>query len=133
MNVKAVRFVLSLATALLMAASVSFAHSWFGKSSTKSYSVTLDTAAKLRNGTELQPGNYTVKVAENSQTPEVEFYSGGKLVAKEHAKVQTESEKNPYTALELNTQGNSSVIVGVDPGGTSEKLLFGNSNTQSGS
>ena len=42
--------------------------------------------AKLRNGTELQAGNYTVKVAENTQTPEVEFYSGRKLLPKEKPK-----------------------------------------------
>ena len=133
MNVKAVRFVFSLATALVMAASVSFARSWFGKSSTKSYSVALDTAAKLNNGAELQAGNYTLKVSENTQTPEVEFYSGGKLVAKEQAKVQSESQKNPYTALELNTGENTSVITAVDLGGMSEKLVFSNSNAQSGS
>ena len=132
MNAKAVRFVLSLATAMVVAASVGFAHSWFGKSSTKSYSVTLDSAAKLKNGSELQAGNYTLKVAENTQTPEVEFYFGGKLIAKEQAKVQTQSEKNPYTALELNTQGNKNVITAVDPGGMMEKLVFSSSNAQPG-
>ncbi len=133
MNVKGVRFVLSLATAMVVAASVGFARSWFGGSSTKSYSVTLDNAAKLRNGTELQAGNYTVKVAENTQTPEVEFYSGGKLVAKEQAKVQSQSVKNGYTALELNTSGNTSVITAVEPGGLSEKLVFSSANVQPGS
>jgi len=116
-----------------MAASVSFARSWFGKSSTKSYTVTLDSAAKLKNGAELQAGNYTLKVAENTQTPEVEFYAGGKLVAKEDAKVQSQSQKNPYTALELNTSGNTNVITAVDIGGMSEKLVFSSSNAQSGS
>ena len=133
MNVKAVRLILSLATALVVAASVGFARSWFGKSSTKSYSVTLDSAARLWNGTELQAGNYTVKVPENTQTPEVEFYSGGRLVAKEQAKVQSQSVKNDYTALELNTKGNTNVITGVDLGGMSEKLVFGGANVQSGS
>ncbi len=133
MNVKAVRLILSLATAMVVAASVGFARSWFGKSSTKSYSVTLDSAAKLRNGIELQAGNYSVKVPENTQTPEVEFYSGGKLVAKEQAKVQSQSVKNDYTALELNTKGNASVITAVDLGGMSEKLVFGSANVQPGS
>ncbi len=133
MNVKAVRLILSLATALVVAASVGFARSWFGKSSTRSYSVTLDSAAKLRNGTELQAGNYTVKFPENTQTPEVEFYSGGKLVAKEEAKVQSQSVKNGYTAIELNTRGNASVITAVDLGGMSEKLVFSSANVQPGS
>lgn len=133
MNVKIVRFVLSLGTALVLAASVGFARSWFGKSSTKSYSVTLDSAAKLRNGTELPAGNYTLKIAENTQTPEVRFYSGGKLVAKEQAKVQTQSQRNEYTALELNTKGNSNVITAVDLGGSPEKLVFNSPNSQSGS
>ena len=133
MNAKAVRFILSLATALVLCASVSFAGSWFGKSSTKSYAVTLDSAAKLKNGTKLEAGNYTVKVAENTQTPEVKFYSGGKLVGKEQAKVQSESQKNEYTALELNTKGSTAVITAVDPGGRSEKFVFSGSNAQSGS
>ncbi len=133
MNVKAVRLILSLATAMVVAASVGFARSWFGKSSTKSYSVALDSAAKLRNGTELQAGNYTVKVPENTQTPEVEFYSGGRLVAKEQATVQSQSVKNDYTALELNTKGNTSVITAVDLGGMSEKLVFSSANVQPGS
>ena len=133
MNVKAVRLVLSLTATLIMAASVSLAGSWFGKSSTKSYTVTLDSAAKLRNGTELKAGNYTLKVPENTQTPEVGFYANGKLVAKEQAKVKTESQKNEYTALELDTQGNTNVITAVDPGGMSEKLVFSRSNAQSGS
>jgi len=133
MNVKAVRLVLSLTAALIMAASLSFARSWFGKSSTKSYSVTLASAAKLRNGAELPAGDYTLKIPENTQTPEVEFYAEGKLVAKEQAKVQAESQKNAYTALELSTKGNTNVIIAVDPGGMSEKLVFSSSNAQSGS
>ena len=133
MNVKTVKFVLSLGTAMMVAASVGFARSWFGKSSTRSYSVALDSAARLRNGTELQAGNYTMKVPEHTQTPDVEFYSGGKLVAKEQAKVQPQSEKNEYTALEVNTEGNASVITGVDLKGMSEKLVFGSANSQPGS
>ena len=133
MNVKAVRFILSLTTAMLVAAGVGFAHSWFGRSSTKTYSVTLATAAKLKDGTELQAGNYILKVPEHTQTPEVEFYSGGKLVAKEQAKVQTQSLKNEYTAIELNTKGNTNVITALDPGGLSEKLVFSSSHAQSGS
>jgi len=128
MNVKAVRFVLSLVAVMVVAASMGFARSWFGKSSTRSYSVTLDSAAKLRNGTELQAGNYTLRVPEHTQTPEVEFYSGGKLVAKEQAQVQPQSQKNDYTALELNTKGNTAVITAVDPGGMSEKLIFSSAN-----
>jgi len=133
MNVKSVKFAVSLAMAMFAATGVGFARSWFGKSSTKAYAVTLDSAAKLTNGTELQAGNYTVKVPENTQTPEVEFYAGGKLIAKEQANVQTQSEKNPYTALELNTQGNTPVITEVDLGGMTEKLVFSGSNAQSGS
>jgi hypothetical protein len=129
MNVKAVKFVLSLATAMVVAASVGFARSWFGKSSTRSYSVTLDSAATLKNGTTLQAGNYTLKFQENTQTPEVEFYSGGKLIAKEQAKVQAEPQKNPSTSVELNTAGNSNVVTAIDPGGLPEKIVFTDSNT----
>jgi hypothetical protein len=133
MNVKAVRFVLSLATAMVVAAGVGFAHSRPGKSSTKTYSVTLDSAAKLKSGAELQAGDYTVKVPENTQTPEVEFYFGGKFVAKEQAKVQAEPQKNAYTSLELSTAGSAKVVVALDPGGLSERIVFTDSNVQPGS
>ena len=133
MNSKTARLVLSLATALMFAASVGFARSWFGKSSTKSYSLTLDSAAKLRNGTELQAGNYTVKITEHTQTPEVEFYSGRKLVTKEQARVQSQPQKNESTAIELNTEGNTGVITAIDPAGMSAKLVFSSSNVQPGS
>jgi len=124
MHAKAVRFVLSLAAVLVMAASLGFARSWFGKSSTKTYSVSLDIAAKLSNGTELQAGNYTVKIPENTQTPDVEFYSGGKLVAKAAAKVVTQSLKNGNTALEISTQGTTPIVTAVDPAGMAEKVVF---------
>jgi hypothetical protein len=133
MNAKAVRFVLSLAAALLLAASLSFAGSWFGKSSTKSYSVALDNAATLTNGTQLPAGNYTVKIPDNTQSPEVEFFSAGKLVAKAQAKVVTQPQRNEYTALEVNTQGNTNVITGVDPGGLSERVVFEGASGQHGS
>jgi hypothetical protein len=133
MNLRVVRFVLALAAALVMTASMSLARSWFRKSSTKSYAVTLDSDAKLSNGSELKAGNYTVKVPENTQSPEVEFYDGGKLVAKEQAKVVTQSQKNEYTALELTTKGNTNVLTAVDPGGLPEKLVFRSSSGRLGS
>jgi hypothetical protein len=133
MNLRVVRFVLAVAAALLMTASLSLARSWFRKSSTKSYAVTLDSDAKLSNGSELKAGNYTVKVPEDTQSPEVEFYDGVKLVAKEQAKVVTQSQKNEYTALELTTKGSANVLTAVDPGGLSEKLVLTGSSGQHGS
>jgi len=133
MNLKAVRLVLALAAALVMTASLSLAGSWFGKSSTKSLNVTLDSDVKLSNGAELKAGNYTIRIPEHTQSPEVEFYDGGRLVAKEQAKVVTQPQKNEYTALELTTKGNTNVVTAVDPGGWAEKLVFSSSGGQHGS
>jgi hypothetical protein len=133
MNVKLVRFVLTLGAALVLAASLSFAGSWFGKSSTKSFAVTLDSAAKLNDGTMLKAGDYTIKIPEHTQSPEVEFYTDGKLVAKEQAKVQTQPQANEYTAIELTTKRNTNVVTAIDPGGWRAKLVFGKSSGQSGS
>ena len=133
MNGKAVRSVLALAAALVMTASFSLARSWFSKSSTKSYRVALDNNAKLSNGAELKAGSYTVKIPDNTQSPEVEFYDGVKLVAKEQAKVVTQPQKNAYTALELSNKGNTSVVTAIDPGGLSERIVFSSSSGQNGS
>ena len=133
MAVKVVRLFFTLAATLVMAATLSFASSPFGKSSTKSLDMTLDTAAKLSNGTELRPGDYTVKIPEDTQTPEVEFYANGKLVATDRGKVQTESQKNEYTAIETTLKGKTSVVTAVDPAGWREKIVFDSSSTQHGS
>ena len=133
MTEKVVRLVLTLAATLVMAASLSFAGSWFGKSSTKSIRVTLDGPAKLSNGAELNAGDYTVKIPEHTQTPEVQFYANGKLVAEEQAKVQTEPQKNEITAIETTLEGKSYVVTAVDPRGWPEKIVFGSFTTQHGS
>jgi hypothetical protein len=133
MTVKVVRLVLTLAATLVMAASLSFAGSWFGKSSTKSLHVTLDGPARLSNGARLKAGDYTVKIPEHTQTPEVQFYASGKLVAEEQAKVQTEPQRNEITAIETTLEGKSYVVTAVDPGGWPEKIVFSSSSTQHGS
>jgi hypothetical protein len=91
----------------------------------KSFAVTLDSPAKLSNGTLLEAGNYTMKIPENTQSPEVEFYKEGKLVAKVPAEVKTEPQKNPYTEIELNKMGDINVITAVDPNGWPERLILG--------
>jgi len=114
-----VRIVFTLAAALALTATLSFA-----RSATKSYSVTLDQDAKLSNGAGLKAGDYTVKIQEHTNSPEVEFYSQGNLVAKEQATVQTRAQKNQYTALELNSKGNTNVLTAIDPNGMRERLVF---------
>ena len=133
MNVRALRFVLGFAGALVMTASLSFAGSWFGKSSTKSLAVTLHSAAKVNDGTMLKAGDYTIRIPENTQSPEVEFYTEGKLVAKAQAKVKTQPQKNEYTAIEITTEGNTNVVTALDPAGLREKLVFSDSSSQHGS
>ncbi len=129
MNMKSIKFALTLATALVMTAGISYAGSWFGKSSTKDFQVTLDSAAKLRNGTLLKAGDYSMKIPENTQSPKVEFYTQGRLVATIHAKVQNESQKNEYTAIETTKKGDTNVITAIDPIGWRERLVFGGSGS----
>jgi hypothetical protein len=128
MNVRVIRFGLRLAAVLVIATSLSFAGAGrfgSGKSSTKSVTVTFDKATKLNNDTVLQAGEYTVKFPDNTQSPEVEFYTDeGKLVAKAQAKVETQPQKNEYTSMELGEGDNADVIVAISPGGLAEKLVF---------
>jgi hypothetical protein len=126
MKVRVIRFGLTLAAALVIATSLSFAGGGrfgFGKSSTKSVSVTLDKATKLNNDTVLQPGEYTVKFPDSTQSPEVEFYTDGKLAAKAQAKVETQPQKNAYTSMELGGE-NGDVMVAINPDGLPERLVF---------
>jgi hypothetical protein len=95
--------------------------------------VTLDTAAKLNNGTMLKAGDYTIRIPEHTKTPEVEFYVEGKLVAKAQAKVETQPQKNEYTAIEATMKGNTDVVTAIDPGGWREKLVFSKSGSHTGS
>ncbi len=133
MNAKGVRFVVTLAAALVMTASLSFAGSWFGKSSTKSFDLTLASAAKLSNGTMLEAGNYTMKIPEHTKSPEVQFYKDGKLVAKAQAKVKTQPQKNEYTEILTAMQGKTNVITAIEPGGWPEKLVFTKASGQTSS
>lgn len=130
MNVKSIRVVLTLAAALVMTASLSFAGSWFSRSSTKSFDVTLAGATKLNNGRVLAAGNYTMKVPEQTRSPEVQFYKDGKLVAKAQAKVKTQPRKNEYTEILTAMQGKSNVITAIEPGGWAERLVFGKASGQ---
>ena len=126
MKVRVIRFGLTLAAVLVIATSLSFAGGGrfgFGKSSTKSVAVTLDKATKLNNDTVLQPGEYTVKFPDNTQSPEVEFYTDGKLAAKAQAKVETQPQKNEYTSMELGGE-NADVMVAISPDGLPERLVF---------
>jgi hypothetical protein len=134
MNVKAVRLIMTLAAALVMAANPSFGGSWHsGKSSAKSVTVTLGRDAKLNNGTMLKAGDYTVRIPENSQAPEVEFYANGRLVAKAQAKLETRPQKNDLTVVETTTDGKTGVLTAIAPSGLPERLVFGASSTQSDS
>lgn len=125
---------MTLAATLVMAASLSFGGSWHsGKSSAKSVTVTLDRDAKLNDGTVLKAREYTVKIPENTQAPEVEFYANGRLVAKTQARVETRPQKNESTVTETTNDGNTGVLTAIDPSGLPERLVFGESSTQSGS
>jgi hypothetical protein len=133
MNVKPVTFVLGLAVALVMVVSPTFARSASsqGPSKEKTFHVQLD-AAKLSNGTALKAGDYVLKIAENTQSPEIDFYRNGKLIAKTQAKVVTQPRKNDYTAIETSPKGKVKVITAIYPDGWAERLVLTNSPARAG-
>jgi hypothetical protein len=127
MNVRAIRLALTLVAVLVIAASVGFAGAGrlgFGRSSTKSFSVTLTKATKVTEGTVLQAGEYTIKFSVDTQSPEVEFWSDFKLVAKVQAKVEIQSAKNDRTEFETSIEETPAVLLAIDPAGLPEKLVF---------
>jgi len=129
MNIRTIRTGLAVIAFLVMAASLSFAgwgHFRFGKSSTntKSLTVTLSRATRLNNETVLDAGEYTVKFSTDTPSPEVEVYKGVTLVAKAIAKVETQTEKNSFTSVELEQKENTDVIYGIAPEGLAERLVF---------
>jgi hypothetical protein len=124
----AVQYVAAFAVAVLLTATLGFAHSRSAKVPTKGTSITLVDATRLPNGERLQPGVYEVRVPENSQSPEVAFYKDGQLVAKATAKVVSQPEKNPPdTAVETTQDGNNQLLNSILPGGWREKLIFSGS------
>ena len=138
MHIKAaIRYGLTLVAALVITGSLCFAGAGrfgLGKSTTKSLTVTFTNATKLGNGEVLQAGEYTVKIpAEIVQSPEVEFYAGDKLVAKEQASVEALPQKNGYTSFTMVNEENVDVLTAISPSGLAEKLVFSEPTGQSGS
>lgn len=126
-GVRAIKSGLTLAALLTVAASLSFAavgRPRLPKSTNKSYTMTLSSATNLNNDTVLKPGDYVFKFPENTPSPEVEFYTGGKLVVKAQAKVETQPQKNSYTAVELGRKENIDILIAIDPTGLPERLVF---------
>ena len=132
MNIKAARYALALAAVLAITGNLGFAGAGRGRSSTKSIEVTLIESTKLNNGTVLPPGDYTVKIPEDTQSPEVEFYRGERLVATAQVQVQARSEKNDYTTIEGTDKGDGYVITAIAPRGLPEKLVFSQPESESG-
>jgi hypothetical protein len=129
MNGRVVRFALGITVALAMAATVGFARS-SSMHKVKSFNVDLANAVKLNNGEMLKPGDYNMKVAENTKSPQVAFYKDGDLVASTQAHARTITNKNEATELHLQMKGNTYVVNSIDPKGWREKLVFGNSSAQ---
>lgn len=125
---------LGLAAALLMTASLSFAHLWgTHKSSAKSANITFDSPMTLANGKTLDAGSYRMEVSPDSPAPEVTFYKDGKSVAEAPAKVVTEDQKNSHTEIDSTRQGSDNVINEIRVSGWSENLVFNNANAQTNS
>ncbi len=119
-------FLWSLVAAFLavpLAASLSFA-SWFSHNST-SKTASIDIANPTRVGKyTLQAGTYKIQFPTNTQSPKVKFMRDGKVVASVPARVSSQSSKNEYTSVEVNTQGKTSVINKIEPEGLNESLVF---------
>lgn len=114
-----------LVAAILATTCLGFAAGHSHKTPDRSTYVTFSSQAKFNNGDTLPAGTYSMKVPENSQTPEVTFYKDGKVMATVKAKVATELKKNDETQIESVTQGNAQEVTAIRPGGWDEELLFG--------
>jgi hypothetical protein len=66
-----------------------------------------------------------MEVPDNSQTPNVTFYKGGKPMATVPAKVVTEEKKNSETEVDALTHGNAQALTAIRPAGWNEELTFG--------
>jgi hypothetical protein len=119
-----------LGAAILATACLGFGSWGFHKSSDRGANVTFASMAKFNDGDVLPAGTYRMQVPDNSQTPKVEFYKNGKLMASANAKVISETKKNDHTEVDSVTRGNAQLVKSILPHGWNEKLVF-SSNAQS--
>lgn len=121
MKNSALRSVLALCGAILVAASCSFARS----SNMKSETITLGTGVTLAKGaTTLPAGTYRVMIAENSQQPTVRFYRHGKMVAQATGTLQAQAQKSAYAGVTTDQKGNSEILTGVLVRGWNQEVVF---------
>jgi hypothetical protein len=66
-----------------------------------------------------------MEVSPNSQTPDVTFSKGGKVVATIKAKVVSQETKNSDTVVDTAADGGAQLVMAIHPGGWRESLIFG--------
>ena len=94
------------------------------KKSDRAVSVTFGENMELGNGKTIPAGNYRMEIPADSQSPQVEFSQGGKVVATAEANVVSQVSKNPYTEVDSVIHGDSQVITAIRPAGWHEILRF---------
>ena len=88
------------------------------------HEVTITDRTKLRNGSELKPGEYQVKVVKNQDTCEVLFYNSGDLSLRAPATLAVEPKKASQTQIHYEEIDGGKVITRIDLEGSKEALVF---------
>lgn len=118
MNEKAIRSVGAVVVAMLFATGLALA---------KTARTEFDLTRPSRIGTTrtLKPGSYLMEWEQGQKNPEARFYLDGKLVAKAHAKIVEEPQKNSATEVVSNTNHKKfDVINEIRPAGRKERVDF---------
>jgi hypothetical protein len=90
----------------------------------KSSTVDVLYQARLGNGPELQPGQYKVKVSENSSAPELMFYQDNKLVAETPVKLVDMGKKADATEIDYNQKNNQQIITSIRLDGWNQEVVL---------
>ena len=123
MQILSRKMFVGLAAGVLATTCLGFAGSQ--KKSHRATDVTFSGQTRFNNGDTLSAGTYRMEVPENSQTPKVQFFQNGKIVASAEATVVSEQKKNPSTEIDTVTQGNTQAVTAIRPEGWQEELKFG--------
>lgn len=124
-----------LTATILATACVGLSSGDFHKSAERGTDVIFASKTRFNNGDTLPAGQYRMEVAENSQTPVVQFYkesttlgneeTSSKVSATVKARVVRQPGKNPQTEIDSVTRGNAQLVRSIRPAGWDEVLVFG--------
>jgi hypothetical protein len=127
--------ILSTTGAMLLAAGITFAGlPGIHHSSRKSADIDITETTKVPGGPTLEAGTYKVLLLNESDTPEVGFYQGDKLIGQAPVKLDDQGKKFQRTEFVASIlDDHSKLITEIRPGGWTEKIVFSASDGSSAS